>query len=73
MFAELGDRLSRVWYLDRESQEWSFYDPAPDFADFNTLTEVPSGEVVQIIITDGDPVEFQGMTLFAGTNPISLR
>ena len=73
VFAERGDRLSRVWYLDRMTQEWSFYDPAPEFAAFNSLTEVISGEVYQIIITEGDPVEFQGKTLYKGTNPISLR
>ena len=39
VFASLGDRLSRVWYLDRATQAWSFYDPAEEFADFNTLDE----------------------------------
>ena len=73
VFAGLGDRLSRVWYLDRATQEWSFYDPAEEFAEFNTLDTVSSGQVVQIIITEGDTVEFQSMTLYAGTNPISLR
>ena len=72
VFASLGDRLLRVWYLDRATQEWSFYDPAPEFAAFNSLTEVHSGQVVQIIISDGDPVDFQGMQLYQGTNPISL-
>ena len=72
VFASLGDRLSRVWYLDRAAQEWSFFDPAPEFAAFNTLTEVSSGQVVQIIITEGEPIELQGMTLYQGTNPISL-
>lgn len=72
VFAGLGDRLSRVWYLDRASQEWSFYDPAPEFADFNTLDEVSSGQVVQIIVSEGDTVDFQGTTLYAGTNPIAL-
>ena len=72
VFAGLGDRLSRVWYLDRASQVWSFYDPAEEFADFNTLDEVSSGQVVQIIVTEGDTVDFQGTTLYAGTNPIAL-
>ena len=27
VFAGLGDRLSRVWYLDRASQEWSLLRP----------------------------------------------
>ena len=72
VFAGLGDRLARVWYLDRATQEWSFYDPDPDFAAFNTLSEVSSGQVVQIIVTDGGTVEFQDNTLYAGTNPIAL-
>ena len=72
VFASLGDRLVRVWYLDRATQVWSFYDPDPDFAAFNSLNEVSSGQNVSIIISDGDEIEFQGMTLYQGTNPISL-
>ena len=73
VFASIGDRLSRVWYLDRATQEWSFYDPSEEFAEFNTLDTVSGGQVVQVIITDGETIEFQGMILYAGTNPISLR
>jgi uncharacterized protein (DUF2141 family) len=72
VFADLGDRLVRVWYLDRATQDWQFYDPDPAFASFNRLTEVTSGQVVTVIITDGEPVEFQGKSLYQGTNPISL-
>ena len=74
MFAPLGDRLERVWYLDRENQKWSFFDPAPRFAGHNTLESVPigTGESVTIIISAGDPVEFQGLSLYQGTNPIAL-
>ena len=72
VFAGLGDRLVRVWYLDRATQVWSFYDPDPDFAAFNTLNEVSSGLNVSIIISEGEEIEFQGMTLYQGTNPISL-
>ena len=74
VFASLVDagRLVRVWYLDRATQDWQFYDPDPAFASFNRLTEVTSGQVVTVIISDGDPVEFQGKTLYQGTNPISL-
>ncbi len=73
VFEPLADRLVRVWYLDRATQTWSFYDPDPDVAAFNTLTEVASGQSVSIIITAGANVGFQGMTLYPGTNPIPLK
>ena len=72
VFASLGDRLVRVWYLDRATQVWSFYDPDLDVAAFNTLTEVSSGQNVSIIISAGDNIGFQDKTLYPGTNPIAL-
>ena len=69
VFGGLGDRLVRVWYLDRATQVWSFYDPDPDFAAFNSLNEVSSGLNVSIIISEGEEIEFQGMTLYQGTKP----
>ena len=72
VFEPLGDRLIRVWYLERATQVWSFYDPDPDVAAFNTLTEVSSGQNVSIIISSGESVEFQGIPLYQGTNPIAL-
>ena len=73
LFAGVGDRLVRVWFLERSTQVWSFYDPDPDVAAFNTLTEVSSGQSVSIIISSGESVEFQGMPLYQGTNPIPLK
>ena len=72
-FADLIDNgtLTRVWYLDRETQTWSFYDPAPEFAEFNTLTDVTSGQIVTIIMNARD--QFQGDTLFVGSNPVSME
>ena len=72
-FADLIDNgtLSRVWYLQRDTQEWFFYDPAPEFAPFNTLTEVSSGQIVDIIMTARDT--FQGETLYVGSNPTSIE
>ena len=72
VFASLGDRVVRVWYLDRATQVWSFYDPDPDVAAFNTLTEVSSGQNVSIIISSGANIGFQDKTLYPGTNPIAL-
>ena len=73
VFGGLGDRLVRVWFLDRATQQWSFYDPDPEVVAFNTLTEVTGGQIVTIIISEGDSVGFQGGTLFAGSNPVSLN
>ena len=70
VFASLGDRLVRVWYLDTTTQTWSFYDPSPEFAEFNTLTEVSSGQIVTIIMNAQD--EFQGMALYTGSNPVAI-
>ena len=72
VFVSLGDRLVRVWYLERSTQVWSFYDPDPDVAAFNTLTEVSSGQNVSIIISSGANIGFQDITLYPGTNPIAL-
>ena len=72
-FADLIENgtLTRVWNLDRASQTWSFFDPAPVFADFNTLSEVTSGQIVTIIMNAQDT--FQGATLFAGSNPTAME
>ena len=70
----MGDRLTRVWQFDNESQGWSFYDPRPEFADFNSLTEVSSGQIVTVILSEGDSVDFASTpgTLYAGTNQVVL-
>ena len=75
VFEPLGDRLVRVWFLERSTQVWSFYDPDPEIADFNTLSEVSSGQIVTVILTEGETIEFNSTpsTLYAGTNPVSLK
>ena len=74
VFGSLGDRLTRVWQFDNATQAWSFYDPRPEFADFNSLTEVSSGQIVTVILSEGDSVDFASTpgTLYAGTNQIVL-
>ena len=63
--------LTRVWYLDRQTQAWSFFDPAAEFAEFNTLVRVSSGQIVTIIMNAQD--EFQGETLYPGSNPVAIE
>ena len=72
-FADLIDNgtLTRVWYLEAATQTWSFFDPAPEFADFNTLTEVSTGQIVTIIMATQD--EFQGRSLYVGSNNVAIE
>ena len=72
VFADLisAGSLSRVWYLDPQSQTWSFYDPDPAFAAFNELTEVKSGETYILIITAEDT--FGTKTLYPGTQFVTI-
>ena len=72
VFADLiGDgSLSRVWYLDPQSQTWSFYDPDPAFAAFNELNAVKSEETYILIITAEDT--FGTKTLYPGTQFVTI-
>ena len=72
-FADLIENgtLTRVWNLDRQTQTWSFFDPSPEFAEFNTLTQVSSGQIVTIIMNATDT--FQGQTLYPGSNPTNME
>ena len=63
--------LTRVWYLEAASQTWSFFDPAPEFADFNTLNEVSTGQIVTIIMGTQD--QFQGRSLYVGSNNVAIE
>ena len=68
VFAELvgAGVLKRVWYIDRPTQEWFFYDPDPSFSELSNLTEVKRSEVYFIQLSA--PHEFQGELLVAGWN-----
>ncbi|MFQ6028439.1 MAG: IPT/TIG domain-containing protein [Dehalococcoidia bacterium] len=36
----LRNNLTRVFHFDNTTKQWSFYDPQPEFAEVNTLTEL---------------------------------
>ena len=40
----LGDSLVAVFYFDNISKSWDFYDPRPEFAELNTLTDLVTGK-----------------------------
>jgi len=64
------ENLVRVFRFSNADQKWSFYDPREAFAAANTLTETSSGDIVWVNVTSEQ--EFQGQTLVAGWNLISL-
>ena len=50
---ELGDNLARVFYFNGVDKIWSFFDPRPDFADLNTLTDMVEGQPYWILVSEG--------------------
>ena len=48
----LGDNLVAIFHFDDVGKTWSFYDPRPEFADLNTLTEMVNGEAYWILVSE---------------------
>ena len=69
----LGDNLVMVWGFDRASQNWSFYDPSPAFARFNTVNAMTPGRFYYIVVERDQTVNLNGQqrTLFPGWNPLA--
>ena len=49
---ELGDNLVAIFHFDDVGKVWSFYDPRPEFAELNTLTELVNGEAYWILVNE---------------------
>ena len=63
--------LVRIWWLDRRTQRWYFYDPDPLFRPFNSLRTVPLNEVV--IIKVNRVQQFRNEMVHPGWNYILIR
>lgn len=48
----LGDNLVAIFHFDDVGKVWSFYDPRPEFAELNTLTEMVNGEAYWILVNE---------------------
>ena len=48
----LGDNLVAIFYFDDVGKAWSFYDPRPEFAELNTLSELVNGEAYWILVSE---------------------
>ena len=68
--------LTAVFHYDNETQEWTFFDPAPEFAELNTLAPIDLSAdhpVILIVHVRSMRVEFLGQTLYPGWNYITVR
>ena len=68
--APIGDDLVRLWQYDNATQAWTFYDPRPEFAGANTVTELVNGAIYWVKVDSTVTVILNGkqVTLFAGWN-----
>ena len=68
--APAAANLERLWHYDNVTQAWTFYDPRPEFAAANTVTELVNGTIYWIKVDATVTVVLSGkqVTLFAGWN-----
>ena len=73
VFAPLLDNgtLVRIWRFNNEDKSWTFYDPRPIFAQFNSLRLVRPPVILIVRVTRAQ--EFRGEQLSAGWNFINVR
>ena len=50
--SDLGDNLDAIFHFNNQTKEWTFFDPRPEFADLNTLTELHSGQPYWVLVKD---------------------
>ena len=61
--ADVSEDLVVVWHFNTTSKEWTFYDPRPVAADFNTLSALINGEAYQVLVSaDVTNVVLNGQT-----------
>ena len=73
LFAPLLENgtLQRVWRFNNEDKSWTFYDPRPIFAQFNSLRLVRPPVILIVRVTRAQT--FRGEQLSAGWNYINVR
>ena len=57
----LGDNLEAIFHFNNSNKEWTFYDPRPEFADLNTLTELNGGQPYWVLVNESqEDVDWNG-------------
>ena len=49
---DVGDNLEAVFYFNDATKSWQVFDPRPEWADLNTLTELVSGQAYWILVKE---------------------
>ena len=50
--AAVGDNLVVVWHFNTTSKVWTFYDPRPETAEFNTLSALTDGQAYLVLVSE---------------------
>ena len=59
--SDLGDNLEAIFHFNNTNKEWTFFDPRPEFADLNTLTELNGGQPYWVLVGESqDDVDWNG-------------
>ena len=59
--SDLGDNLDAIFHFNNTNKAWTFYDPRPEFADLNTLSELNAGQPYWILVKDSqEDVDWNG-------------
>ena len=59
--SDLGDNLEAIFHFNNTSKAWTFFDPRPEFADLNTLTELNSGQPYWVLVGESqEDVDWNG-------------
>ena len=48
--SDLGDNLDAIFHFNNATKDWTFFDPRPEFADLNTLTELVGGQPYWVLV-----------------------
>ena len=62
--SELGDNLDAIFHFNNSTKAWTFFDPRPEFADLNTLTELINGQPYWVLVKgEQTGVDWNGRTV----------
>lgn len=48
--SDIGDNLDAIFHFNNATKAWTFFDPRPEFAELNTLTELISGQPYWVLV-----------------------